>query len=307
MPARIAAAHDITIGNRQSGSTAYDRGFLGSIDTVRVQNRALSAAEALAEYQGNFVSTVTPPSPNDAILIGLTPNAFGAPATLFVSIDPMTHPITITPAVLNAGLTVIPTGFTLVPNSIIEIVPIVGGSPFTQALGSSASISMPYTDANGDNIIDGSNPPLAASAIKVYTLNTTVNRWESLTTYVDPATRRVTAFTPHFSVFAMFAPLTIGTALSQVRVYPIPWRPGSLSRFDASGITFDRLPVSGSIRILNLAGERIRDLSFDGSASGSVTWNGLTDGGLRTASGVYFARITANDGSVSLVKCAIER
>ncbi|MDD5303868.1 MAG: hypothetical protein PHS14_12275, partial [Elusimicrobia bacterium] len=307
VPARTASVHDISIGNRQSAAAAYDRGFLGSIDSVRVQNRALSAAEALAEYQGSFVSTVTPPAPNNGVLIGLAPNAFGAPATLFVSVDPFTHPITITPAVLNDGLTVIPTGFTLVPNSIIEIVPIVGGTPFTHTLGSSASISMPYADANGDNIIDGSNPPMAASAIKVFTLNTTINRWEALPSSVDPAARRVTVYTPHFSVFAMFTPMTIGTALSQVRLYPVPWKPGTRGRFDAAGITFDRLPVSGVIRILNLAGERVREFAFDGSASGSVTWNGMTDGGQRTASGVYFARITGADGAASLVKFAIER
>lgn len=307
VPARTSANHDITIGNRQSAAAAYDRGFIGSIDSVRVQNRALNSAEVLAEYQGSFVSTVTPPSPNSAILIGLAPNAFGAPATISVSVDPLTHPITITPAVLNAGLTVIPTGFTLVPNSIVEIVPIVAGSPFTQTLGSSASVSMPYADAGGDNIIDGTSPPMAASAIKVYTLNTTVNRWEALESYVDPVSRRVVFFTPHFSVFAMFAPLTIGASLSEVRVYPIPWKPGTRGRFDAAGVTFDRLPVSGTIRILSLAGERVREFTFDGGASGSAVWNGMTDWGQRAASGVYFARITGTGGSTSIVKFAIER
>lgn len=308
VPARTAANHDITIGNRQSGlATGYDRGFIGGIDAVRIQNRALSAAEALAEFEGSFVSTVTPPAPNNGILIGLAPNAFGAPATIKVSVDPLLHPITITPAVLNEGLTVIPTGFTLVPNSIVEIVPIVAGTPFTQTLGSSASISMPYADADGDNIVDASNPPLAASAIRVYTLNTTVNRWELLPTYIDAASRRVTVLTPHFSVFAMFAPLTIGTSLSEVRVYPIPWKPGTRGRFDAAGVTFDRLPATGSIRILNVAGERVRDLAFDGAASGTVVWNGMTESGQRAASGVYFARITAAGSSPSLVKFAIER
>lgn len=307
VPARTAAAHDISIGNRQSAAAAYDRGFLGGIDSVRVQHRALNAAEALAEFQGSFISTITPPAPNNTVLVGLAPNAFGAPATLFVSVDPFTHPITITPAVLNAGLTVIPTGYTLVGNSIIEIVPIVSGTPFTQTLGSSASISMPYADANGDNIIDGSNPPLPASRIQVYTLNTTVNRWESLPTYIDPATRRVTVFTPHFSVFAMFAPSSVGVSLSQVRVYPIPWRPGSRGKFDAAGITFDRLPPSGSIRIINIAGERVRDFGYDGAAAGSVVWDGLSDTGRRVASGVYFARITGDDGSTALVKFAVER
>ena len=33
----------------------------------------------------------------------------------------------------------------------------------------------------------------------------------------------------------------------------------------------------------------------------------LTDGGRRAASGVYFARITADDGPSSIVKFAIER
>ncbi|MCM2304188.1 MAG: hypothetical protein NDJ72_05760 [Elusimicrobia bacterium] len=307
VPVRTAATHDISIGNRQSGlATGYDRGFIGAIDSVRVQNRALSAAEALAEFEGSFVATVTPPSPNSSILIGLAPNAFGAPATISVSVDPLTHPITITPAVLDAGLSVIPTGFALVPNSIIEIVPIVAGAPFTQNLGSSASISMPYADADANNVIDGTSPPLAASAIKVYTLNTTVNRWELLPTFIDPAARRITALTPHFSVFAMFAPSTIGVSLSQVRVYPIPWKPGTNGRFDAAGVTFDRLPVTGTIRILTLAGERVREFSFDGANSGSVVWNGITDGGRRAASGVYFARITGGGGE-SIVKFAIER
>lgn len=307
VPARLAAAHDISIGNRQSAAAAYDRGFLGSVDSVRVQNRALTAAEALAEYQGSFISTVTPPSPNDTVLIGLAPNAFGAPATITVSVDPYSHPVAVTRVVLDEGLTVVPTGFTIVPNSLIEIVPIVNGTPFTQTLGSSASVSMPYSDANGDLIIDGTSPPLAAAALRVYTLNTTVNRWERLESYVDTGSRRVTFFTPHFSVFALFAPSTIGTSLSQVRVYPVPWRPGSLSKFDAPGVTFDRLPASGTVRIFNLAGERVRELAFDGASSGSVVWDGATQSGRRAASGVYFGRVTETGGATSLHKFAIER
>ncbi len=309
VPARTAANHDISIGNRQSGLlTGYDKGFLGRIDSVRVQQRALSSAEALAEYEGSFVSTITPPSPNNTVLIGLAPNAFGAPATLFVSVDPMVHPISITPAVLNAGLTVIPTGYTIIPNSIVEIVPIVGGTPFTQTLGSSASISMPYADANGDSLVDGTNPPLPVSRIQVYTLNTAINRWEALQTFIDPGSKRVVVFTPHFSVFAMFSQATVGTSLNSVRVYPVPWRPNSRGKFDAAGVTFDRLPASGIVRILNLAGERVREFTFEGASAGAVTWNGLNDSGVRVASGVYFARITSStDGAASLVKFAIER
>ncbi|MBI3289378.1 MAG: hypothetical protein HYZ74_07655 [Elusimicrobia bacterium] len=307
VPARRADAHDISIGNRQSGSTTYDKGFQGRIDSVRILHRALSAAQALAEYQGNFVSTVTPASPNQNILIGLPPNAFSAPATMLVSADPVGHPISIPGATLNAGLSAVPTGFTLVANSIVEIVPIVAGAPFTSTLGSSATISFPYNDANRDNIIDGSNPPLAASAIQVYTLNTTINRWERLPSVLDAANTRVIAWTPHFSVFALFAPYSVGTSLSQVRAYPVPWKPGSRDRFDAAGVTFDQLPASGSLRILSLAGERVRQISFNGASAGTVIWDGLNDSGRRAASGVYFARVLADDGSTAVLKFAIER
>lgn len=305
--ARTAANHDVTIGNRQSASASYDRGFLGRIDAVRIQNRAMTPAEALSEYQGAFVATVTAPAPNNQVLIALAPNAFGAPATLFVSVDPLNHPVSITADVLNAGLAAPPTGVTLVPNSIVEIVPIVSGSPFTQTLGSTASVSIPYRDSDGDNIIDGTNPPLPATGIKVFTLNTTVNRWEQLPAFVDTANKRVTAFTPHFSVFALFSPASVGVALSQVRVYPVPWRPDAGGRFGASGVTFDNLPTSGVIRIVTLAGERVREIPFDGAAAGTVVWDGRTDHGRRCASGVYWARVTSSTGASSLVKLAVER
>src|SRR5262249_18283770 len=153
----------------------------------------------------------------------------------------------------------LPGGLTMVPSSLIEVVPIVGGLPFTTNLGSSATLSIPYTDSNGDNIIDGTNPPLAASKAVMYTLNTTVNRWEQLPASVDPGNKRVTGLTPHFSVFALFAPVTVGSDVSGVRAYPVPWKPGSGGSFDGPGVTFDNLPASGSIRILDLAGRKIKD------------------------------------------------
>lgn len=307
VPLRAASAAPISIGNRQSAGAAYDRGFLGSIDAVRVQNVALNAAQALAEYEGSRVSTAVAPAPNNNIQIGLAPNAFGAAANIRVTIDPLTTPITITPTILNAGLTVIPAGLTLLPNSLVEIVPDIAGVPFTQNMGSSASVSMPYADANGDNVIDGVTPTLAASGIKIYTLNTTVNRWELLPSFLDPITKRVTVTTPHFSVFGMFAPQTFGAALSQVRIYPIPWKPGSGGRFDAPVITFDRLPTTGSIRILTLTGEHVKEFAYDSTFAGTITWDGRTSSGRRAVNGVYFARISGDGGVLAMHKFAIER
>ena len=268
-------------------------------------HRALKASEVLAHYQGGFVSTVTPSSPNNGVLVALPPNAFTAPVQIYVSADPAAHPIRIPYATLSAGLSALPVGMTLVPNSIVEVVPIVGGLPFTTALGSSATVSIPYGDADGNNLVDGTVLP--ASAIRMYTLNTTVNRWEELSTSIDPVNRRAGGLTPHFSVFALFAPSTVGASLSGVRIYPIPWKPGSGARFDSPGLTFDNLPASGAIHILTLAGEHVADIRFDGSSAGTATWDGRTKHGRRCASGVYFAKIVSDTGGSMLAKFAIER
>jgi hypothetical protein len=305
-PPRTNSGQVLSIGNRPNALGSEALGFAGSIDSVRVFHRALAPAEVLADYQGGFVSSVTPAAPNFGVIVALPPNAFGAPAQILISADPVGHPIKIPSAALSAGLAALPAGLTMVPNSLIEVVPIVGGLPFTTPLGSSAALSIPYTDADSNGIIDGTNPPLAASSVMMYTLNTTVNRWELLPTSVDTAHHRATGITPHFSVFALFAPVTIGSSINGVTVYPVPWKPGTRGRFDAAGVTFANLPPSGTIRILNLAGARVREFSYSGLSAGVAVWDGLTDQGRRAASGVYFARITGTGGT-ALVKFAIER
>ncbi|MBI3565245.1 MAG: fibronectin type III domain-containing protein, partial [Elusimicrobia bacterium] len=306
-PPRNDSGQVLSIGNRPNALGAEALAFAGSIDSVRVLRRALTSAEVLSDYQGGFVSTVTPAGPNAGILVALPPNAFGTPAQILISADPVGHPIKIPAAALDAGLADLPAGLTLVPNTLVEVVPIVNGLPFTTPLGSSAALTIPYADANGDNIIDGSNPPLAASAVRMYTLNTTVNRWELLPTAVDSPNKRATGVTPHFSVFALFAPTTIGAGLSGVKVYPVPWKPGTGSRFDAPGVTFANLPTAGTIRILDVGGARVREFSFSGAGAGVAVWDGQTDHGRRAASGVYFARVTSSAGGTLLLKFAIER
>jgi hypothetical protein len=305
----------LSIGNRMSSGGLYTLPFAGRIDAVRVFNGARTAPQVLTDYQSGFISSVTFPSPNNGVIVALPPNAFCAPpyascaaAQIFISADPVNHPIHITPAALSAGLAVTPSGLTLVPNSLIEVVPVIAGVPFTALLGSSATVTIPYPDPSDSGIISGTNPPLAAAGIQMYELNTAVNTWTLLPTTVDRAAQSASALTPSFSVFALFAPQTIGLSLASVRVYPVPWKPGSGGRFDATGVTFADLPASGSIRILTLAGVRVRDLSFSGASAGAAVWDGANNYGQRAASGVYFARITSGvDGTTTLVKFAIER
>ena len=310
VPARANLHPPLSVGNRMDGVhiSSFTLPFAGSIDSVRVIASALTPAQVQSDYNGGFISSVTPTAPNAGIIVALPPNAFGAPAQIYVTNDPVNHPIRITAAELNAGLQVLPSGLTLVPNSLVEVVPVVGGLPFTTLLGSSATLTIPYKDPNNTGLITGTNPPLTAAGLRMYTLNTAVNSWALLPTTVDKAAHSVSGQTPHFSLFGLFAPATVGTNLSGVKAFPVPWKPGSQTRFDAAGVTFANLPAGGTIRILTLAGRRVRDISFNGVSAGSAVWDGANDDGRRAASGVYFARITsAADNSAILVKFAIER
>ena len=49
---------------------------------MRVIAAALTAPQVQADYLGGFISSVTPPSPNNGIVVALPPDAFGAPAQI---------------------------------------------------------------------------------------------------------------------------------------------------------------------------------------------------------------------------------
>ncbi|HEU4333273.1 MAG TPA: FlgD immunoglobulin-like domain containing protein, partial [Candidatus Eisenbacteria bacterium] len=63
------------------------------------------------------------------------------------------------------------------------------------------------------------------------------------------------------------------------------------------------------IRVYAISGRLVRTLVDRNQAAGlhQTRWNGMTDGGDRAASGVYFYRITYPDGSISAKKMMILR
>ena len=64
-----------------------------------------------------------------------------------------------------------------------------------------------------------------------------------------------------------------------------------------------------TIRIFNVAGQRIRTLADENQPAGPhlVRWNGQTAGGRRAANGIFFYRITYPDGTTSAKKMAVLR
>ena len=111
---------------------------------------------------------------------------------------------------------------------------------------------------------------------------------------------------------AVLAPLIGGSAAadtSEVRVYPIPYRPGSGNPDlggGGTGIVFDRLPASASIKINTVSGQLVA--SFDASsASGMFRWDARNGGGRDVASGLYIAVITSPSGKTVTKKLLIIR
>ncbi|MBI5241424.1 MAG: fibronectin type III domain-containing protein [Elusimicrobia bacterium] len=312
---RVVNAEPVTLGNRKDNSipAAYNLGYSGALDDLRLVNGALDAAAAADLYRSYTPNALVPSGSNSGIQLLLPPNAFESAATLFMSADPVSHPLRISYSLLSQALARVPTGQLLIPPSptfptMVEIVPTLDGvNYYNGPLGSSAVLSMAYADTDGDMVIDGTSPPIPASRLQLYALESGVLTWTPLPTAIDLVSRRVSAPVPHFSVFALFGAAAFGADIASARVYPVPWLPGDEGRFGGPWLIFADLPQSGSIRILTLSGERVAELDFTGADAGVKRWDGRNEAGKSAASGVYFARVDSTEGSRRILRFAIER
>jgi hypothetical protein len=309
---RAVNAEPITMGNRKDSGGAYNLGYSGLLDDLRLLNGALCAAEVAELYRSYIPSALVPSGANNGIQLFLPPNAFDSAASIYMSADPVNHPLRITHSLLSQALARAPTGQLLIPPSqtfptMVEIVPTLDGvNYYNGPLGSSAVLSMAYADANGDAVIDGTNPPIPASRLQLYALDSGVLTWTPLPTTIDLVSKRVSAPVPHFSVFALFGQAAFGRTIASARVYPVPWIPSDEGGFGGAWLTFDDLPRSGTVRILTLSGEKVIELPITSADAGRLRWNGRNEAGRPAASGVYFARVDSPDGA-RILRFAIER
>lgn len=86
----------------------------------------------------------------------------------------------------------------------------------------------------------------------------------------------------------LWATLAAAANLASVRVYPIPWKPGSGDpAFDVAAVTFDRMPPGTEVRIFTLRGQRLWKGTAD--AAGTLRWTGVNEAGRMVGSGTYLA------------------
>lgn len=97
--------------------------------------------------------------------------------------------------------------------------------------------------------------------------------------------------------------------LDKVKVVPNPYyvlTPLDRDKeFRTGGIRFINLPKNATIRIYNPAGDLIKVIEVTPENDGEVTWNILTEYGVRPASGIYLYHIKTPDGKEKTGKFAI--
>lgn len=177
--------------------------------------------------------------------------------------------------------------------------------------GKTATLSLNYTDADGDGLVDGT--AVEVSRLRMHTASTLAGPWTVLPTSIDASRKIVSGTTPHFSFFALFAPLA--TNLDSVTVYPVPFRPNDGDAdtgvaYSAgnpnSGILFDNLPASARIRVYTVTGQLVADFS-SAATSGKLQWNVKNDGGKDVATGVYLAVISSPGAKTVTKKVVVIR
>ena len=87
--------------------------------------------------------------------------------------------------------------------------------------------------------------------------------------------------------------------VSEVSVYPVPFRPNSTVAKNGTvtdGITFTNLPSEGEIKIFTKKGELIKKITFN-SENPTYNWDVKNDNGTDVASGVYIWRIKSGSNS----------
>ncbi|MCX5790937.1 MAG: fibronectin type III domain-containing protein, partial [Elusimicrobia bacterium] len=280
-----------------------DDGFVSVSSAVTAANMTLPLPAAYTPlFSTAAVSqTVTAPLPGLGQLT-ITVAAGAAPdGYLVISTSAGTSPQEISKSSLDAATAKLVNAL-LVGGSIVELhFYDVYGVAQTANLASPARLTMTYTDANGDDILDGSSPPVQASTLKLFSLDTSALVWNlQRNSVLDKTAGEVYAYIPHFSFYALGSITSAAGALTDVFAYPNPYRPGTGGDFGQSafgdGIVFQSLPARAKVRIYSLSGAQVAELSDD-DGDGRCLWNTRNQDGAKGASGVSLYSVTGPGSS----------
>jgi hypothetical protein len=259
-----------------------------------------------------LAQTITAPLPGvGQVAVSLPAGAITANGYIRVSTSAATVPVDISKASLDAAT------LAFAPNSVItgSVIELhyysLLGEAITGNFASPARVTITYTDANGDGFLDGITPQASVNALKLLSLDTTAGEWVPLrSSFTDKAGKMVYSDIPHFSFYALGNVISAAGELQDVFAYPNPYKPGSSGNFGntsfGEGIVFESLPARSTIKIFNVAGGLVKEISDD-DGDGRCLWDGRNSNGTTAASGVYIYLVNSptdgkKTGRISIIR-----
>ncbi|MBI4777400.1 chitobiase/beta-hexosaminidase C-terminal domain-containing protein, partial [Candidatus Desantisbacteria bacterium] len=143
-------------------------------------------------------------------------------------------------------------------------------------------------------------PDDKAKDLRIFWMDPSANSWKLIGGTVDTANYTVTIEVDHLSIYRVAFYTFIASNLSNIRVYPNPFNDNSAN----SGITIDQLSENVTIKIFNIAGELVDELS---GITGKAQWDAKNSSGEKVASGIYIYLAIDKDGRKATGKVAIIR
>ncbi|MFI5345768.1 MAG: fibronectin type III domain-containing protein [Elusimicrobiota bacterium] len=279
-------------------------GSTSSLTTSATQITATGLSPATTYYftvaaaNGNAVA-----APSAVVLSTVTPAAqtvaVGASGGV-VSFSPPAGPVTLT---IPPGTFATPVNVTLSAPSIFPGGAGPGENLTGTGVGFSIALDLLVQPAVGVRLSVSYRPGdvvgIDQSALLLARYDPGRNNWLPLTSSVDALTRTVTAQTDHFSTFQLMAAAR-STSVSSAKAFPNPLRPSQ----GQSSMTFSFLPAASRIRIYDLKGVLIKDLTAD--ALGTASWDATNRAGAAVASGVYFV-YAQGAGQSRTLEVAVQR
>ncbi len=289
-------------------ATAYSRCLRASNPAGEAFSSTVTVfTPALGSYiTGTASSTLT--GNNGITELDIPLSLLGAATGWMLSDSPLQRPLmSNTTALISAA--VVPAGMRGAGSSLTEFLIVVAGHRATGTLELPVTVKIPYPDANNTGFVDGTSPPVRADTLRLYVIDETSGLWEEVPgSKADTARKVVTGQIRHLSIFTAFG-TGAAAGLSTLRVYPIPYRPGSgdpdkgknySSSDPNSGIIFDNLPQCAGIKIYTVTGQLVTSFRSDNS-NGKLRWDVRNASGQDVATGGYLA-VISSPGSADVVK-----
>ena len=251
--------------------SALNGNGIGTASGLTLSTMTIGSVGRHIDSSGGTLAFNPPAGP---VTVEIPPGAFSQAVDMTLSI-PISFPVAASAA---ANLTGTGVG-----------VQIVLDQPVEPAVNAIISVSYRPSDVAG----------LDTSRLILARYDTSQNTWVPLVSAVDALSYKVTGQTNHLSTFQVMQAAPSNT-VSSAKVFPNPLRPSEGQPFT----TFSLLPANARIRIYNLKGSLIKDLTANGS--GMANWDGTNESGAPVATGVYFV-FAQGAGESRTFRVAVER